>query len=98
MKEKIKAELTRRIDLLEHGTGDPEVMKRVEGVIKGYKYVLEFLDTIDEEGNTTNQNNIMTREELLELIQNDEEIQRAIKSAVDIENDRADAREAAAWV
>ena len=40
----------------------------------------------------------MTREELLELIQNDEEIQRAIKSAVDIENDRADAREAAAWV
>ena len=39
----------------------------------------------------------MTREELLELIQNDEEIQRAIKEAVDSENYRADAREAAAW-
>jgi hypothetical protein len=39
----------------------------------------------------------MTREELLELIQNDEEIQRAIKDAVDSENYRADAREAAAW-
>lgn len=40
----------------------------------------------------------MTREELLELIQNDEEIQRAIKDAVDSENDRAAEREAAAWV
>ena len=39
----------------------------------------------------------MTREELLELIQNDEEIQRAIKDAVDSENYRADAREAGAW-
>ena len=98
MKEKIKAELTRRIDLLEHGTGDPEVMKRVEGVIKGYKYVLEYLDTLEDDENSINTNKTMTREELLELIQNDEEIQHAIKSAVDIENDRADAREAAAWV
>jgi hypothetical protein len=40
----------------------------------------------------------MTREELLELIKNDEEIQRAIKDAVDTENYRADAAEAAAWV
>lgn len=40
----------------------------------------------------------MTKEELLELIENDEEIQRAIKDAVDSENYRADAREAAAWV
>lgn len=40
----------------------------------------------------------MTREELLELIENDEEIQRAIKDAVDSENYRADARESAAWV
>lgn len=39
----------------------------------------------------------MTREELLELIQNDEEIQRAIKDAVDSENYRADMRKAAAW-
>lgn len=39
----------------------------------------------------------MTKEELLELIQNDEEIQRVIKDAVDSENYRADAREAAAW-
>lgn len=98
MKEKIKAELNRRIDLLEHGTGDPEVMKRVEGVIKGYKYVLEYLDTLEDDENSINTNKTMTREELLELIQNDEEIQHAIKSAVDIENDRADAREAAAWV
>lgn len=39
----------------------------------------------------------MTREELLELIRNDEEIQSAIKEAVDNENNRADAAEAAAW-
>ena len=39
----------------------------------------------------------MTREELLELIRNDEEIQSAIKEAVDNENYRADAAEAAAW-
>lgn len=39
----------------------------------------------------------MTRKELLKLIKNDEEIQRAIKEAVDNENDRADAAEAAAW-
>lgn len=39
----------------------------------------------------------MTREELLELIQNDKEIQRAIKDAVDIENYRASNREAASW-
>lgn len=68
MKEKIKAELTRRIDLLEHGTGDPEVMKRVEGVIKGYKYVLEYLDTLEDDENSINTNKTMTREELLELI------------------------------
>lgn len=40
----------------------------------------------------------MTREELLNLIQNDEKIQRAIKDAVDSENDRTDAAEAEAWV
>ena len=39
----------------------------------------------------------MTREELLELIENDEEIQRAIKEAVDSEDYRAAAAEAAAW-
>jgi hypothetical protein len=40
----------------------------------------------------------MTKEELLELIRNDEDIQRAIKDAVDSEIDRDAAREAAAWV
>lgn len=40
----------------------------------------------------------MTKEELLYLIENDEEIQRAIKDAVDNENDRAASMEAAAWV
>lgn len=40
----------------------------------------------------------MTREELLELIQNDEEIQCAIKEAVDSENHRAAEAEAAYWV
>ena len=40
----------------------------------------------------------MTREELLELIRNDEEIQRAINDAVDSENERAASMEAAAWV
>lgn len=40
----------------------------------------------------------MTKEELLELIRNDEDIQRAIKDAVDSEIDRANAMEASAWV
>ena len=40
----------------------------------------------------------MTREELLKLIQNDKEIQRAIKEAVDSENYRAASREASAWI
>lgn len=47
--EQIRAEIERRLRLLEHGDADIEVMKRVEGVIKGYKAVLSFIDSIPEE-------------------------------------------------
>ena len=40
-------EIKKRLSLLENGTGDSEVMKRVEGVIKGYKSILSFLDTLE---------------------------------------------------
>ena len=43
----VVAEIEKRLSLLEGGTGDPEVMKRVEGVIKGYKSILSFLDTLE---------------------------------------------------
>ena len=41
--EKLKAEIERRKELLENGTGHPEVMKRVEGVLKGYNSILDFI-------------------------------------------------------
>ena len=46
-KSALVAEIEKRLSLLEGGTGDPEVMKRVEGVIKGYKSILSFLDTLE---------------------------------------------------
>jgi hypothetical protein len=46
-KTSIVEEIEKRLSLLEGGTGDPEVMKRVEGVIKGYKSILSFLDTLE---------------------------------------------------
>ena len=46
-KDKVVAEIKGRLSLLEGGTGHPEVMKRVEGVIKGYKSILTFLDTLE---------------------------------------------------
>ena len=46
-KDKVVAEIKGRLSLLEGGTGHPEVMKRVEGVIKGYKSILAFLDTLE---------------------------------------------------
>ncbi len=42
--EDLKEELNKRLDLLIDGEGHPEVMKRVEGVIKAYKSILEWLD------------------------------------------------------
>lgn len=46
-KSALVAEIERRLSLLENGTGDSEVMKRVEGIIKGYKSILSFLDTLE---------------------------------------------------
>ena len=46
-KSAVVAEIEKRLSLLEGGTGHPEVMKRVEGVIKGYKSILSFLDTLE---------------------------------------------------
>jgi hypothetical protein len=46
-KSAVVAEIEKRLSLLEGGMGDPEVMKRVEGVIKGYKSILSFLATLE---------------------------------------------------
>ena len=46
-KSAVVAEIEKRLSLLEGGTAHPEVMKRVEGVIKGYKSILSFLDTLE---------------------------------------------------
>lgn len=46
-KSAVVEEIEKRLSLLEGGTGHPEVMKRVEGVIKGYKSILSFLDTLE---------------------------------------------------
>lgn len=46
-KDAVVAEIKRRLSLLESGTGHPEVVKRVDGVIKGYKSILSFLDTFE---------------------------------------------------
>ena len=58
-KSTLVAEIKKRLSLLENGTSDSEVMKRVDGVIKGYKSILSFLDTLnvkeeilDKEGKT----------------------------------------------
>ncbi len=47
--EKLIANIKRRIELLENGTGNPEVMKRVEGVLKGYNSILSFIDSLQQE-------------------------------------------------
>jgi len=47
-KSALVAEIEKRLSLLENGTGNSEVMKRVEGVIKGYKSILSFLNTLEE--------------------------------------------------
>ena len=49
-KSALVAEIDRRLSLLENGTGDSEVMKRVEGVIKGYKSILSFIYTLEMKG------------------------------------------------
>lgn len=46
-KTALAALIEKRLSLIENGTGDSEVMKRVEGVIKGYKSILSFLDTLE---------------------------------------------------
>jgi hypothetical protein len=47
----IKREIERRINLLQNGNADPEVMKRVEGVLLAYNGILQFIDSIPEEHN-----------------------------------------------
>lgn len=46
-KSDIVVEIEKGLSRLENGIGDFEVMKRVEGVIKGYKSILSFLDTLE---------------------------------------------------
>lgn len=53
--EDLKEELNRRLDLFTGDKGDPEVMKRVEGVIKAYKSILEWLD--NESNGISKENN-----------------------------------------
>ncbi|MBO7734329.1 MAG: hypothetical protein J6S67_17320 [Methanobrevibacter sp.] len=45
----IKQEIEKRINLLQNGDADPEVMKRVEGVLLAYNSILEFIDSLPEE-------------------------------------------------
>ena len=47
--EKLKAEIERRKELLEKGSGHPEVMKRVAGVISAYDSILSFIDSLQQE-------------------------------------------------
>lgn len=45
----LRKEIERRKKLLENGTGHPEVMKRVEGVIKAYNSILTLIDSLQQE-------------------------------------------------
>lgn len=47
--DKLKTELNKRIESLEIGDAHSEVMKRVEGVIKGYKATLTIIDSLQQE-------------------------------------------------
>lgn len=47
--DKLIAEIERRKKLLENGTGHPEVMKRVEGVLKGYNSILGLIKSQQQE-------------------------------------------------
>ena len=48
-KEIIRKEIERRKKLLKNGSGHPEVMKRVEGVISAYDSILVFLDSLPKQ-------------------------------------------------
>lgn len=47
--EKLIAEIKRRKEHLEKGSGHPEVMKRVEGTISAYDSILSFVTSLQEE-------------------------------------------------
>ena len=47
--EKLKTELNKRIELLENGDAHSEVMKRVEGVIQGYKATLSIIGSLQQD-------------------------------------------------
>lgn len=47
--DRLRAEIERRLSLLEGGTSHPEVVKRVEGVIKGYNSILSLIDSLQHE-------------------------------------------------
>lgn len=48
-RDKIKAELELRVKRLERANAHPEVIKRVEGSIKAYKSMIEFIDSMEDE-------------------------------------------------
>ena len=45
-KDVIIDEMRRRIELLENGTANSEVLKRIEGTIEGYKSILSFIENL----------------------------------------------------
>lgn len=47
--ERLKNELKKRIELLENGDAHPEVMKRVEGTIEGYRAALSIIASLQQE-------------------------------------------------
>lgn len=47
--DRLRAEIERRLSLLEGGTSHPEVVKRVEGVINGYNSILSLITSLQQE-------------------------------------------------
>lgn len=47
--DKLKAEIKHRINLISNGDAHPEVMKRAEGILKGYNSILSFIDSLQQE-------------------------------------------------
>lgn len=52
--DKLKAEIEHRINLISHRDTHSEVMKRVEGVLKGYNSILDFINSLQQEQLSSN--------------------------------------------
>ena len=60
--EKLKAEMERRINLISHGDAHPEVIKRAEGVLKGYNSILDFIDSLQQDQPVTATGQVFTKQ------------------------------------